>query len=551
MNRIQRSHLLLALLAQLATASQAFADTSKDRDPSDTKRPYYESEATSVTLDKSEYNDLVAYLEQARDTLTKTMADARKLGARDEHMRLVSGAEDAIKQSGFKYDLLLFRHVLERALDIDGVYMQGVGTQSVAGIHSRYDAANLVLLVNLRKAIEYYNSGRGDVKSEVIPVPNWVAFATSNIPLYEKEITLAPSRRAMIEIALRALGWTARALNTSLERKEFAREIEDLMAMREQLEKDAVPVASAQQLLLDVHERLLKRAKQASAADGVPKQAYPAPSSGGDSNSTSDPTVYKGLFAGVETNDSMLRMDVQAGLGMIVESESQRSTKYFAQLSARATLVGGGMASKAFMAAGGAADLRARYAQGSLPMYRFKAQAFGGGIVAANLWGAIEANKFQSLREEIARGGWSPAAVIKIDQQSYVLIRAGVGAVLSSTTTSQAVLKRSGSEIGKGTEYTDKTQVTGVQGLTLDASAVLKLCNFLIQVEATADRPFADTPDSPTRLSASLDVSIPLKLIFGNEALKLEADAVHYNFNTPALSNVTILEAGVSYLVRW
>lgn len=552
----------------LATMAAPYAHSANvaDRDPADTAAPYYappakDEKATSFTLDAAEYKDLKAYLQVAHDTLERTLKEARKLGGKEEHENLVKGAEDAIKQSGLKFNLMLFRHVLERGLDTDAVYLSASGPLSPRQTKARIDAANQVLLMNIRKAKDYYNSSLPSISQNSITVPNWTAFALDFIPIYQIQIDLAPSMQAKTQLALRALGWTARSLNTSLEREQFAKEIQDLMEMQRRLRTGDVKLPAAQQLLLDISERLNQWAKHARASRAVPTSAYPSSitAAEGDAQSASIFPLIGGTSMLAQKmvafeNDDLIHFNGELGVGAIVEYETGQTTQYFAQLNARATLLASQSQSHfgRFLQGAEFADARGQVGINGYgkPVYRLKFTGDASIMAGVGIWVAVEANQYETVKEQIFRFGWGPMAAVRINDRDYVMIRGGLGTSINRTQVDKNLTTVTGSGAGQ-TVQNESSQVAGLSIGTLSAElqAMLKIGSFTVAIEGNIDN--LNNADRLTRQSVSLDVTIPLGVIFGNDAIQVQGSLTHIAFRDLSIQDKFIPQATLSYLVKW
>lgn len=511
-----------------------------------------EEPASPAPLSESEYSDLRLYVNQARETLERTIENAKGLAGSALHSQLLAGVKNALEDSrkfktltDSKAEALLFRSILNRALELDQVY----------GSSSDPASASVVLLAGIYGALQYYDLvDKPRLELKLMPAPDWIAFARDQIPFLIKATTLAPTPQASLEAAKRALGWTAIDLNKSIARREFAKAIIRLEAMLRALEHGSGSIAESLQLLERTQTEL---ASATSATFAQPtKVDYPSDSYPGSSTVEPLPGVrdadsifplVKSEVAtdtfgelgnsykpGSEETALTWNLLTQVGLGGMALLAKDQPAVGFGTVSAAAQFLlfkgtSGGANQFYFKAEGAAFASR----ESGRTAYHARGSVVGGAFMVLGLWLGFEANDFNAIRDEVRRVGWSVMAPVSIGNRDYILVRVGLGA---SSLWNDPWNARKGTEDAMGT--------------AIEVQAMLRVAKFVFNVQGNWDKAKFREYDV-RRLSLIWALSIPLSAIFPNDAIRVEGQVIDYSDGAEKLSDLRVLRAGLFYEVRF
>jgi hypothetical protein len=228
-------------------------------DDSDAFSPYLD--AAEHTISAQEYSDLKAYVERAQKILSNTLENSTAFSGAELHSHLLKGVELALRNTDLRGELLLFRYVLVRAVEVDRIY-NDARTPTTTESEAAQLSSLVILIPAIESALSYYQtSDLPRLATTVVPSPNWQEFAADQVPHLLRAIDLAPSKTARAKMARTAVGWSAKALNSALERRTA--ETADLIVQLGELYNDPnlshpTFVARAQETLLKVYKTFKK-----------------------------------------------------------------------------------------------------------------------------------------------------------------------------------------------------------------------------------------------------------------------------------------------------
>jgi hypothetical protein len=500
--------------------------------------PYVEGRDFEVS--PQEYQDLLSYLNQAEQILKTTILDSSRLGGNQLHDRLIEGMHGALSESGPRAELLLFRYILNRALDLDQIFMQASGAGATIVVSS-----SAVLLASVRIALNYCQTQ--DIKRDAsmkIPMPDWVGLARDQIPVLLRIADMAPTVDAKFEIVKRALGWTARSLNSAPNRRDYAEMIVNLSQTLSALGQTGHSVAEAENLLLQIKGKLAGNSQAAAVA--FPAGSYPA--SNAQAPGPIFPLVNTDMSApwqwskvnGDPWGFAATSLQIGPGVGVENSSGAGRSTDGFAGVNARADLLVAGLTNwQQGPPLGAGVDFRANAGTtfSGVPVYDVKFNGYASAFYLGGAWLALETDQYPKVADQLVRlgGGIAAPIPISIDNVEYLLIRAQIGAVWMA------------GNVGG-------TQVSNPQdpGLAYELAAILKLTKFIIHVSFGQDYGL-QTNDGATkvhRTELEAALTIPLGAIFKNDVVMIEGKHIFYNFDggSPTVTQTTV---GAFYAIKW
>lgn len=510
----------------------------------------------SQRLSESEYADLKAYVNRAQQVLEDTLASAQHQGGAQLHATLLSGIQASLEEArpgtgllDLRQELLLFRSVLVRAIELDGVFKNDQGI-----------AANVVLLAGIHSALHYYNvDDKARLSSPIVPQPDWVGFAATQIPVLIKMSSLSPSNETSLEVIKRTVGWTAIDLNRSVLRRDHAKAIVGLETMLKSLEKGLATPGEGMELLSHVLATVAKTTSTASYE--FPSEDYPGVSTRKPAplpEGTPDPNAIFPLVgkklpltgallklqgSDRETRGAYTAWNVEASLGAggIAVIADQGDNKGFGAVSAAAHALifhSEGMAANYWHAKGDAAftGMSGGGTEGGAG-YSARANANAGGFWLAGAWVGIEANDYARIRETITRVGWNVSVPLSLGEKDYVLVRLGVGV----------------GTFFKGPGSADGATLTSGNnaGLSFEAQVLLHVSRFVLNIQADHDASQQLADVKRTSLYAALSLS--LGAIFPNDAVRIEGQMIQYDLTDPFnnQTKITAARVGGFYEVRF
>lgn len=538
---------IVSLLLLAACAASARADDFT---------PYLEGSEHKIS--EQEYSDLRSYVERAQKTLMRTLDDAPAFSGVDLRAHVLGGIQQALASSDLRGELLLFRYVLSRAIETDTVfYADGDGDERAQLV------AQVVLIPAIESALKYYQtSDLPRLASNVVPSPNWLEFAADQVPHLLRAVDLAPTKDKATELAWQALGWTARSLNSSLERRSS--EVADFIVRLGELyntpnRRHPSFISRAQESLLAVYKKyraplpVISLAPASAGLDLKMRDATLARRLGGGFGSVGHGfgAAARGIGSGIKKiftlpilgigpkDDEILGKDWTEG-----DSENGELKHHVGGIKlARVSVLGGaGMGSTYDSAAtdtkssGVALLADARFVAVDYscendcgPAGSFFAEASSHVIpgsagkdwgysmnLSANatvfgllgIMGAIEKNDYSAFEETLTRIGFAPHLIIRIGKQEYVLVQGFVGPMRSADDEF---------------EYTE-----------VGAKVVVQKKRFSVLVGATMAGDTARDPSdarrnlSRSRTSVESTVNLPLGLFVRNDGLIFKGQAIKY-----------------------
>lgn len=161
----------------------------------------------------------------------------------------------------------------------------------------------------------------------------------------------------------------------------------------------------------------------------------------------------------------------------------------------------------------------------------------------ASLWGiagvyaAIEANKFNEFKELFMRLGYVPTFNFNLGPSAYIVVRGGGGVGLAKGDMFRE------SKRGKS-EY-------------VQFGAMLRIAKFMFTIEFTRDvskttysSPIAGNAKTQRNALATA-LSIPLGVLFPNDALRIEGELINYRNAGESVKDLNIYKAGGYYEIRF
>jgi hypothetical protein len=540
--------------------------------------PYLEG--SNHTITEREYGDLKAYVERAKKILIQTLDDSTAFSGTELREHLLGGIESALSSTDLRGELLLFRYVLTRALDIDRIYFSRNSGTNLVELSQL--SAQVVLLPAIVSAIDYYQtSDMPRLATTVVPSPNWTEFAADQVSHFLRMVDLAPSKQQAILVAKTSLGWTARSLNSALERRNP--EVADHIVRLGELynspgKKNQTYISRAQEALLAVYRSYRKELHVialAPASSGSDLKINDSPfilwrliKGGGrlvGSGVTGTGRLAKRVFGlpilGVNIGGATpIGMD-QSGSGTDEFGQPYKGPYVFKHVSlVRFSAFAGGGRGAIY---GGTADGASRFHNAGIVNLRFAGifgkklssedgeKAFFGtynemsGVLTAPdesgkflgngkiilsghsffvLAAAFhyERNAYGSFEEQLVRFGWAPQVMLRVGHRQYVVLQGFLGGGSLDCTAQDrkhcAAPDSSGDEGGlKSTSF--------VGGLL----AVAQLKRFSASAEFSyTPAGFEYSSESADRTALDATVAIPLGVLVGNDSLILSGQAIKH-----------------------
>lgn len=547
--------LLMVFLMSLACLS-AFAaeDSATGLDP------YIQEDHRQFEFDEQQYRDLEAYLQKAKRILESALKDSRNLSGVALHKRLHHAVRASLQTSVYQSRLFLFRRVLDRALVVDEIYRKA----SPYGIES---SSTRVLVRNILLALRYYKEeDLPRTKHMIVVAPDWTKFARDQIDVLLAMAALAPSEQAKIEVTRRALGWTGRALNSAIERRDHAYRIQRIGETLSLVESSPELVGKALQLLTEIRDELSKVSVSGGGKEApFQKQNYPAldvKEKVGDIF----PLIPAGMGANSFTHTEPANQSVFAQshleIGMGVLFEDAHGAHVLANVRAssmamRAVNMESGIPHG--MIARGEFNASTAFAGNGAPLYDIR---FHGGAsmltpVPLGLWVALEANGLPKSFEKLFRFGGGLAVPVRIGEKSYLLVQASVGPSFQDFQHRKDIPRDDATlaiEKWLG-EYAQKA------GMYYEANLILRLAKFYVNFgydqtfyvghPTTGGDSLTGWQNNRKNLSAAL--TIPLGAVLRNDALKVDAGYIDYNLTDSSgnHSRIAVKKVGVLYELQW
>lgn len=564
---------LLGLFAQffLANGSLAFAQ-------SNTMQPYLES--TAYRLTEPEFADLQSYMPRAKKMLEGALEGETQFSGDALHGYLKNSIRRALELSSFKHELLLFRYVLGRALDLDGTF-QAYAPRALG----KEVSASLVLRPAIVLALKYYEADDlPRVASISVPSPNWAKFAKDQVPVLLKIADRAPSPRAKLDVVKRALGWTARSLNSSFNRRSYAERIIALTEAMQALDLDPESVGNAEHILLTTQRTIdgaaanLNGERTAQGDVVFPSSAYPtAPiheqrgDAGGRGSAILPLVSWDAAYTDFTLNgeSGLVSGTVELGAGGGFEHTSDGRFSGEAGGDVKASMLATGFPgahyedNSPFFGLGAAgAKVRATAAGNAsgIAVYNVKASAFVGAAVFG-AWIAVEANQYSQFSDYFIRGGWTATLPVRINAKSYVFVRGGWGVAMSYGFSVNP--KEEKTSIGQNSSgLSSYRDLNAFRAQVVEGDLILKLGKFMLNIEPSVAWGSAGTSEyvdannlarhdaSITRVAISSALTIPLGLIFPNDAIRIEGSHLSYS-SKDLKASFSVQKLGVLYELRW
>lgn len=517
------------------TLFSGFINAAQANEPSELS-PYLEG--GEHTISTAEYGDLKAYVERAQKTLVRSLETSTAYSGVELRRYLVKGIEAALASSGLRSELMLFKYALERALVADGIYVANPSDDTSSQL-----SVQVILLPAIESALKYYQTSDAPrLASTVVPSPDWLTFAAEQVPHLLRAIDLAPVQADRAVMAKTALGWTARALNSSLDRRS-AQTADFIVQLGELYNDPAIEhpsyVARAEDALLAVYKanrpelKVVNLAPASTGDDlkmrrdsrivGLPLfDVNFGEEVGSDTLGPDNKSVYRNIDLG--------RLNAFVGIGMVNTSNgaSGKSTNVAGLGNIRAIRYG-------------TLDATLMMAQGEATAYlspsmdadwKYSAKAQGGLDFMYLLSGvvAVEKSNFGRFEENLIRGGWSPQIAFRIGHMEYVLLQGMIGGFNAGCSAEADTSEDTYCKEGR------------IGGFAIAARAVIQKKRFSFSVDASAgwndtDRQ-SDLPSyssaSTARVGVDSMVTIPMGLLFRNDALVVRGEAVNYSDGGPS-----------------
>ena len=536
---------LFALLMSFAVATPAFA-------ADDEFQPYLDG--TEHKISEREYEDLRSYVERAQKILMRTLDDSTDFSGTDLRAHLLSGIRTALQSTNLRNELLLFRYVLSRAVEVDEFY-----TKNETGAEIAQLSAQIVLLPAIESALNYYQSSDlPRLATTTVPSPDWLSFAADQVPQLLRAVDLAPTRVQKVEVVRRALGWTAKALNSAHERRTA--EVADLIVRLGELYNYPNPqhsqyVTRAQDALLAVYKAYrkplptitiapastgtdlkMRRKSLASRAGRRVLRAFGLPLLGiktGGVIGWDDTGTQLSNGAGNRGPD-LARTTVVIGAGKSAtyygNEDGTADVKNAAIFKVdiayiRSQLGESTYGDKFFGGVYGELSGHARPgANASELTYSTRALLSANIFVAGAAYVAIDVNKFERFSETFFRLGYAPQFMLRIGNMEYVAFRASVDYWVADCNIAA----------GNG-ETPCSRKLSGVGG---SLGIVLHKKRFSAALNANIGRNgYVDSSDEDhvdVRRAADALVTFPLGILLRNDAVILKGEAVDYSDGGPS-----------------
>lgn len=526
-----------------------------DGPDSDALSPYLD--ASERTISAQEYSDLKAYIERAQKVLDRTLTGSTEYAGPKLREYLLHGIELALKSSDLRGDLLLFRYVLTRALELDQMY---VGANNRATFELEQLSAQVILLPAIESALGYYQSSDlPRLATTVVPSPNWQEFAADQVLHLLRSIDLAPTKFVRAKLARVAAGWTAKALNSALDRRtpEMADFIVALGELyNEPNTRQSSYVSRVQEALLAVYKKFRKPLQELVLA----------PASSGDELKVRElSTVGKVLAA---LNLPLIKMGKARPVGVNINDGNKAQWDFV-----RASLtLGGGVGKKyingdrtipstSVLVAEGDAVYTAPflnndknvvlapvafgqiYVKGGITLqpggdvlqsrsweYTANASITGGVLGLIVPYFGIDKNSFEKFSDQFARAGWAPQLLVRTGDKQYVFFRTFVGAA-------KVVHK-----IGDGETITADS--VGAFG-----GAVIYRGN-RVSSEISADYSVVDK-STPSRLGLDASATVRLGLLFSRDMIHLKGKVISYSNDDAPEKDASLVSGLVVYGLTW
>lgn len=535
--------------------------------------PTASNESLPMALSESDYADLRAYMNRARETLEETLKSSQDLGGTYLYRRLYDGIRAALEYTkagtgliDIRNEKLLFAAVLNRALVINDIYMKGVAIDRPSSTVSV--AASTVLLASVFMALNYYKtSDNPRFETKLVPSPDWLVFARDTIPVFLRMSSMAPTKAGRREIVLSLLQWVQADLNRMASRRDYASTIVNLGTMRNEVMRDLRTVEEGQQALENVANQIAAATaprtqpndpKAPNGSEDFPSRNYPAHTSTGPEYSffpkitlpLAKPAALDGIddfsiadgdfsqYSGGFHTDGFRTGGVGGGVLVGDGSKNSGAGGYLATearayqmllwQSERGTVAG-------VYASSGLFDAKAKIGStvDGIPVYNFR---FNGTINwipgLIGVWFAIEANKFRAFSDQAVRLGGSVLSIpVVIGEKSYMFAQVTVGASWTGGGPNQQPIDQA--------------------DFSMNFRFLLRASKFVISFENTTD---FSTELSGYRRSwrndLSLTLAIPLKFIFPNDGIRIQGNYRYYG-ELDGKPSVHMIEAGGYYELRF
>ena len=535
---------LFASFLVFAAATPAFA--------ADELSPYLDG--AEHTISEREYNDLRSYVERAQKILIETLEESIGYSGTELRDHLLGGIQSALQSTGLRNELLLFRYVLLRAVKVDEFY-----TKNDTGAEIAQLSAQIVLLPAIESALNYYQSSDlPRLATTTVPSPDWLSFAADQVPQLLRAVDLAPTRATKIGIARSALGWTAKALNSSHERRTA--EVADHIVRLGELynhrnRKHAQYVTRAQDALLTVYKAYRKPLPTITLAPASAGQDLKMRR--GSFLSLSRPFFRKngavatiGKRTGGTDNGlgTLTRLTIFLGAGVSAaydeNSAGDVDTRKAATVAIDAAAVARAEVGDPLMFSAHGSLSAGVAAAGKVNEWNYNVSVRGSAnaVVVFGVFGAIERNVFNEFEETLLRGGWSPHGIIRLANTDYLLIRFYAGGLVATLCGNAAINSES---CVSGDASNASPMLGGSMVLKLKRASVEFDANYAYFDSAGVIDASATDVDVG-RFSFDGSVNLPLRLLVKNDSLQLKGQVVNYGPDGPSNS------AGfVFYGLKW
>ena len=559
MTNMKNSFLILKLIVLSAVFASGAATRAGDLNP------YLD--ATEHKISEREYADLRSYIERAQKILSATLEDSTAFSGTELRAHLLGGIQTALQSTDLRYELLLFRYVLSRAVEIDTFYYKNYETAQGAQL-----SAQVILLPSIESALSYYQSSdRPRLETTTVPSPDWLSFAADQVPQLLRAVDLAPSPEKKVEIVQRALGWTAKALNSAHERR--GAEVADHIVRLGELYNSQNPnhpqyVTRAQDALLAVYKAYRKpiptitlapasagtdlKMRRKSFTSRINGSVFGLPvlgiNTGGliGRDKTSDEEHNDGA-AHILARQDLVRATLILGAGKSATYDGNEAGTAYVKNAALfrldAAYIGGDHTSDGNLWGGFYGEISGHVRPGDKASewtYSTRAAVGGNAWTGLGAYVAVERNKFERFSESLVRIGYAPMFMLRIGKMEYVAFRAMLG------------YWNGNCEIEGGDGETPCSR--SLSGVTGGAGVVLHKKRFSASLDAAVDGSRWSTRvnnyytkyDTDVRKAVDAVVTLPLGLVLRNDALILKGQAVDYNDGGPGSASGLIF-----YGLKW
>ena len=506
--------------------------------------PYLEGTEHRIT--EREYSDLRSYIERAQEILTQTLNDSTAYSGTELRNQLLRGMRAAQQSTNLRNELLLFQYILTRALEIDRLYTYRYDTAEGAQL-----SAQNILLPAIELALAYYQSSDlPRLATTTVPSPDWILFAADQVPHLLRAVDLAPNQPKKVAVVKRALGWTAKALNSAIERRggDVAKHIVRLGEIyNDPNSRHPHFVTRAQDALLSVYKsyrKPLPTITLAPASAGVdlkmrrkswsPSASLPLFNSGRQTPLAKEKweKAWNETQEEVELSrapDQLIRVNLLLGAGIAATYDGNEAGEigrakaitfesdavlhkdhiFDNERDGPSLQLHGALAGN-LRAAGKIGDWTYQTkAEIALALGRFV-----GGYLA------VERNVFERFEESLVTAGFAPSFIIRVGKAQYVLIRPYVGVSAAACNV-------------KGVDA-KKCEMRESGNTAAGGAILVRLKRFAAALNVHYMHGFEyDGDQRPDRVSVDASVTLPLGVIVRNDALHLKASTVTYTGEAP------------------